>query len=109
MFNICWGKWEYNSTYKMKGGVFGRVIGVGKNARFTVKLTPIEGVQRANIFIYLQQKKTFGYKNIKSANVNSISGGTRSFYKNPEGTYRIYLRNYTGIEMRGKSYISWSW
>lgn len=93
----------------MTGGVFGKEIGVGNDASFVVTLTPTKGVRGANIVIFLQKKETSGYKSVKDASVNSVSGGTKGFHNNPAGTYRIYLRNYTGLEMKGKSYIAWRW
>lgn len=103
------GSGSYNSTYDMTGGVYSRTMSVGSNPSFTCNLYPAQGVYDAIIRVFLEYKEWYGYTSVASNDVSSTSSSSSNFTKSDSGTYRFYLRNYTGLQMTGDCSFSWQW
>lgn len=52
----------------------------------------------------------FGLDPIKDlTTVPSVTGGIKKLTNNTKGSYYIYYRNYTGLQMEGNTSISWKY
>ncbi len=102
---------SYNSSYDMTGGVYSQDILIdGNNGKIVVNLIPTKGYNDHNIDVYLQKKGLLGvWSGVTGNNVSSVYNSTSTFSNLEKGTYRIYLRNWSGQQMTGKSTISWSY
>ncbi|KSU88894.1 hypothetical protein A2U94_15075 [Bacillus sp. VT 712] len=105
------GSSSYTSTYSMTGGVFGRWIKADSTPTATVKLNPSSGVNDAKITIFLQKKYKTSYTDVAKKAVSSTVGSSTELTKDKSGSgeYRIYLRNYSGLPMRGSVSIKLTW
>lgn len=93
---------SYSSTYDMTGGVFSRSI-TAKNYIDT-SVEPLKGTSGCNMGIILATKHWYGWDGpIKY--VSSTKGGT--VRHNCNGTYKIWLRNFAGVQWTGSVEFSW--
>ncbi|MFF2878504.1 hypothetical protein ACFVR2_19510 [Gottfriedia sp. NPDC057991] len=107
---------KYSTTYSMTGGVESKRLDVGSNPSFTVAVNPTKGIwvdtkktKQANIELQFKMD-AFGLDPIIDVtNVPSVTGGNKIFTNKTKGKYYIYYRNYTGLQMEGKTSISWKY
>ena len=99
---------SFNSTYDMTGGLFTRTFSpTSSKPIVTVQTWPDVGVYGQSMSVYLQKKNTFGYDDVSSGSLDSTVYDETSLKGNSKGTYRIYLRNWTGKKMSGDIPISY--
>lgn len=59
--------------------------------------------------IYLEKKELFGWSAVDEGRVTLMAGGTVTLKGSAAGTYRIYLRNWSGLWATGKVKIRFSY
>lgn len=100
--STVYARGSYNSTYNMTGGVFSRNISAKKY--ITTTIVPKDGTLDGSIGVILAKKHWYGWDGpIK--NVNSATGGTVTHKCN--GTYKIWLRNFTTMRVTGNVSFDW--
>lgn len=108
-YALASGSSEYDSTYSMTGGVFGKWITTGASPTATVILTPSTGDSAATITVFIQKKTDSGYTDVASKAVSSTKSSTSKFSLSKKGTYRVYLRDYAGQKMSGDITVKFKW
>lgn len=93
---------SYSSTYNMTGGVFSKDITASQY--ITTTLTPSQGSPGAVIGVILATKHWYGWDG-PVKDVDSAAGGSVTHYCN--GTYKIWLRNFTTIRVYGNVSFDW--
>lgn len=97
---------SYSSTYDMTGGVFSaQTFTVTKS--ITVDTYPTKGISGQDIWVYtgLHNILIGWYADAKIGEVSSTVNDSVT-YSTP-GTYKIYLRNWTGLQMTGGVRFTW--
>lgn len=97
---------SYSSSYDMTGGVFsGRSFDV--NSYITTSISPKQGTVDVDMHIYKAEKAWYGdyVATDEIGTVSSTAGGSVTCYDT--GTYKIYLRNYTGFQWYGNVSFRW--
>lgn len=93
---------SYSSTYDMTGGVFSDDITASEY--ITTSIVPRDGMLEGSIGVILATKYWYGWDG-PVKNVNSATGGTVTHSCN--GTYKIWLRNFTTMRVTGNVTFSW--
>ena len=92
----------YTSTYDMKGGVFSDNITASEY--IITSIVPRDGMLGGSIGVILATKHLYGWDG-PVREVDSAKGGTVTYSCN--GTYKIWLRNFTTMRVTGKVTFSW--
>lgn len=108
------GSGSYNSTYSMTGGVYSRTMDVGANPNFVINVRPTEWPSSSSTMtLFLQQKHWYGWGSAggsqTSRTVSARYSSTTTLRGLDDDLYRVYMRNYTGLPMRGNVSFNWSW
>ena len=100
----------YESTYDMTGGVYSKITWTTDGqATFDVFVNPSEGREGTILTVFLQKSKSFNsWVDVESGEVDSVDGGSVTLNASEAGTYRIYLRNWTGFRVKGDISINYS-
>ena len=93
---------SYSSTYDMKAGVFSRDITANKYIATTVN--PTQGTSDCMMGVILATKYWYGWDGPIDY-ISSTTGGTVTH--NCSGTYKIWLRNFSGNQWTGNVYFEW--
>lgn len=93
---------SYESTYTMTGGVFSRSITATQYIKTIVM--PSVGTPGSSIGVILATKQWYGWDGPVQM-VDSAYGGTVTH--NCNGTYKIWLRNFTTTEVKGRVNFYW--
>lgn len=103
----------YESTYNMDGGVYTRqnwTTTAAPTFKVTIEPTSFEGSDsKVGMGIYLEKKELFGWSAVDEGRVTLMAGGTVTLKGSAAGTYRIYLRNWSGLWATGKVKIRFSY
>lgn len=103
----------YESTYSMDGGVYTRqnwTTTAAPTFRVTIEPTSFDGHDsKVGMGIYLEKKELFGWSTVDEDRVTLMAGGTVTLKGSAAGTYRIYLRNWSGFWATGKVKIHFSY
>lgn len=102
---------SYSSTYDMTGGVKSAYFYAGKSASWQVTTTPTKGVSGDIIRVFLQAD-TLGADAVYDQEDNSSTVKETAYLKGGSSArddYYIYLRNYTGLQMKGSVVFKWSY
>jgi len=101
----------YNSTYDIANGVYGKQVTTSNSPTVTVTITPTSGYSDVNLCATIQRKGLVSFGDVTSEKcVNSGKGGTLKFATTKgDGTYRLYLYNYSGLEVKGKITVKYAW
>lgn len=101
---------SYSTTYNMTGGVYSSQNWNATNmSTFKIKTTPTVGYDHIEIVQYLERKTFAGWTDVNNANVPSKKSSSSSLTGDKSGEYRIYFRNYSGVQIKGNFSISYSW
>ena len=92
----------YTSTYDMTGGVFSDNITASEY--IITSIVPRDGMPGGSIGVILATKHLYGWDG-PVEEVDSATGGTVTHSCN--GTYKIWLRNFTTMRVTGKVTFSW--
>lgn len=103
----------YESTYSMDGGVYTRqnwTTTAAPTFRVTIEPTSFDGHDsKVAMGIFLEKKELFGWSTVDEDRVTLMAGGTVTLKGSAAGTYRIYLRNWSGFWATGKVKINFSY
>lgn len=102
---------SYSSTYDMTGGVKSAYFYAGKSASWEVTTTPTKGLSGEIIRVFLQAD-TVGADAVYDQEDNSSTAKDTAYLKGGSSArddYYIYLRNYTGHQMKGSVVFKWSY
>ncbi|CAM3068983.1 hypothetical protein PASE110613_15220 [Paenibacillus sediminis] len=100
----------YNTSYDMTGGVYSKSTWSPSGpSSFEFLMSPTIGVSGANIGIYLQKSGILGYSDVDSTQVSSTSFSDSTLHGSSAGTYRFYLRDWSGFQNTGDLTMKYSW
>lgn len=66
-------------------------------------------MSRVEMSVYLERKELFGWSTAAEGRVTVMKGGTVALRGASAGTYRIYLRNWSGFSTKGNISITYSY
>lgn len=103
----------YKSTYDMTGGVYSSTTwkcSSGPSFKVTISPTYFEiDDAHVNMTVYLEKKEIYGWNPVDQGDVTLLKGGTVNLSGNSSGTYRLYFRNWSGFQAKGKINVSYSY
>ena len=103
----------YESTYDMTGGIYTRQSwNVTSAPTFKVTISPTYfggNDKKVEMSVFLEKKELFGWSTAAEGRVTVMGGGTVTLRGASSGTYRIYLRNWSGWSTKGKVKITYSY
>lgn len=103
----------YKSTYDMTGGIYTRQsweVSSAPTFKVTISPTYFAGSDdRVEMGVFLERKELFGWSTAAEGRVTVMKGGTVTLRGASAGTYRIYLRNWSGFSTKGNISITYSY
>lgn len=102
---------SYDSSYSIASGIYGKQVTTSNSPTVTVTIKPTSGYDNIDLCATIQRKGLVSFGDVTSEKcVNSATGGKMKFSTTKgDGTYRLYLYNYSGLTAKGKITVTYSW